>query len=97
MLTVPLVIYMPLVNDAVLLAEANNNSELAAFVPLLKNFNILECIKNDYCSTTNLKYSNEEAQRVSSLMEFNVLSNKDKIIEAIVWKVDQLEKAHTPK
>lgn len=87
---VPLVIYMPRINDLALLESIKTKSEFASFVPLLTNFNVDECIKKDYCATTNFSYDEKQMQQLSGLTEFNMLANKDKIKEAIEWKVKQM-------
>lgn len=89
---VPLVIYLPLVNDVQLRAAAKkgDNKELSYFAQVLSDFDVQKCISKSYCSTFNFKYTQAQAKQLSGLMEFNVRANKQKLIDAIKWKTEQL-------
>ncbi|MCX5922515.1 MAG: hypothetical protein NTX86_04265, partial [Candidatus Dependentiae bacterium] len=95
--TVPLVIYMPLVSDSSLIKKAKDAQLFTGLIAHIDGFDVQKCMHGGYCDTANNKYTKEQVEQLSALTEFNVLANKDTIIEAIAWKVDQLEKSHTSK
>jgi len=97
--SVPLVIYLPRINDTKLLTSMKNNPnfvasypEFIASLPTLKldDFDVGTCIKKDYCTTGNFSYSEQEVDQLSAVTEFNILANKDVIRDAIEWKVNQM-------
>ena len=83
---VPLVMYMPSVVDAQLFALAAQ-SPLAGYATALQNFNVQECIRTAACNTFNFAYSHEDANRLATLLEFNVLANARALADAIRWKL----------
>jgi hypothetical protein len=89
----PLVIYMPRIVDADLLKATTDNSlvQLTQENSLL-GFNVDNCVNSDYCSTFNFKYADKQARQLSALMEFNVRANRQKIVQAIRNKINQMGK-----
>lgn len=84
---VPVVIYMPRINDPLLWA-ALNKPEYAHYAPYIRNFDIEYCVNHDCCNTMNFEYDYEEAMRLTKLTEFNMIMSKDAIAEAIRWVIN---------
>lgn len=74
---IPMVIYMPKIKDNSL-PEINNNK-------LLKNFDPNNC---DYCSTFNFAYSQQEFDQLCELTRFNLVQNKEKIKNALLYAIN---------
>jgi hypothetical protein len=85
---VPVVIYMPRVSDQVLWEENKINTAVSEYTGI-EDFDIEACVKKGFCNTINFKYSREQSQQVMHQMEFNVLMNKEKIIDVIRSVVEQ--------
>lgn len=79
---VPTVVYMPIYNDAQLLASLVPNQLFSRF-STLQGFDVGACIAKDFCSTFNFSWKHEEATRLSQLTEFNILANELAIKEVI--------------
>lgn len=41
------------------------------------------------CNTLNFEYTEKQAQQVMNQTEFNMVVNKDKIIEVLNWVIDR--------
>ena len=95
---VPTIIYMPLIanNDAIS-QEAEKDSALVSLNTLVKGFDVVTCIKHDYCKTANFRYAKNDAERVTALTERNVRLKKDVLLKAIADKVAQLQELHASK
>lgn len=85
---IPVVIYMPRVSDYELWKEKKRESKYKKYHDI-ECFNFDYCIKFGPCSTTNFRYAHTESQQVMDQMEFNVVANQDKIIDAIKWIVER--------
>jgi phospholipase A2 len=85
---VPVVIYMPRISDYELWKEKKRE-------PRYKKYHDIECFNFDYCIqfgpcyTTNFRYALHQSKEVMDQMEFNVVANEHKIIEAIKWVVNR--------
>ncbi len=79
---VPVVIYMPRINDPALWPKLDQ-IEYALYKKDLKEFNVDACVKEDYCGTFNLTYSKAQAQQLSKLGEFNMRVNQKVIFDEI--------------
>ena len=87
--SVPVVIYMPRVSDAQLWQENKLKPELSQYSKI-EGFNMETCInEGGVCNTFNFEYTEQQAQLVMDQMEFNMVVNKDKIIEALNWVIDR--------
>jgi hypothetical protein len=84
---VPVVIYMPRINDP-LFGAALNKSEYAHYAPFIRNYDIEKCIASGCCNTMNFKYTHNEAMQLTKLTEFNMLMCRDAIAGAIRWVVN---------
>lgn len=80
--SVPVVIYMPRFCDQLLWQENKSNPLLSRYQSI-ENFDVENCVKKGFCRTTNFEYTREQSQQLMDLMEFNVMVNKDIIVEAI--------------
>jgi phospholipase A2 len=89
---VPLVIYLPLLNDTELWPKLSE-PEFAEFLPYVQNFDVKDCVQAGDCATFDVHYRPEESNRLSKLTEFNILVNKDQILDAIAWKTKQMQAA----
>ncbi|MDP3889162.1 MAG: hypothetical protein Q8Q25_01305 [bacterium] len=88
---VPVVIYMPSINDASLWNKLDT-SQFALYKQFVKGFNIEACIKKETCRTLNFRYTKEEAMRLSKTVEFNILVSE----EVIFNEIKELIKRKTP-
>ncbi len=84
----PLIIYVPALANSVIWNRYKDDKQYASYGKYLGNFDFEQCRKTSYCSTFNLKYTREQSETVMAAMEFNVLTHKNEIIEAIKWYVD---------
>lgn len=80
--SIPVVLYMPLVNDP-MLAVSLKQPEYSEYRLLLKNFDVTQCMTAGDCGTMNFRYDLSEARRLCTLVEFNVVANHHVIKEAI--------------
>jgi len=88
----PMIIYLPLIKKKNEILKAQNNPHLQSLVQLIRSFDLALCRKKT-CSTLNFSYPISVSRQLSGIMEFNVLSNKNKIISAI----KNYLASHTPK
>jgi phospholipase A2 len=89
---VPVVIYLPLINDKALWSKLNEPG-FAEFMPYVQNFDVKECVEFGDCGTFDLHYEAHESNQLSKLAEFNMLANKEQIVDVIAWKTAQLQTA----
>jgi phospholipase A2 len=88
-ISVPVVIYMPRISDTQLWQENKMKSELSQYTTI-EAFNLEACTnEGGVCRTLNFEYAAAEAQQVMDQTEFNMVVNKDKIIEALNWVIDR--------
>ena len=87
-LTAPVVIYMPRISDAQLWQEKKKDPRYKKYSKV-NNFDFEKCTESGFCNTTNFQYTRNQSQQVIDQMEFNVVANKDKIIDAIRWVVER--------
>ncbi len=88
--TVPVVIYMPRITDAQLWQEHKIKPEMSAYNNL-EGFNLETCTNESgqVCNTLNFEYTEKQAQQVMNQTEFNMVANKDNIIEVLNWVIDR--------
>lgn len=88
--TVPVVIYMPRISDQKLWQESKMRSELNLYNNI-ENFDMEKCTNEEgqACNTLNFEYSEQQSQQVMNQMEFNMVVNKDKIVEVLNWVIDR--------
>lgn len=84
--SVPVVIYMPRINDATLLAQQVSGFKVPA--GYRADFNIENCVQDEFCGTLNFVYSAQQAQHLTAVTEFNMRVSKQAIVDAINWVVD---------
>lgn len=80
--SLPVVIYMPRFCDQ-LLWQKNKSNPLLSKYQSIENFDVENCVKKGFCRTLNFEYTREQSQQLIDLMEFNVMVNKDIILETI--------------
>jgi len=80
--SVPVVIYMPRFSDHELWDEKKSDPEYSAYKNL-EDFDIDECAEYGFCRTKKFKYTQEQSAQLINQMEFNVVVNKEKILDAI--------------
>jgi len=85
---VPVVIYMPRITDSELWQEKKTESMYKKY-RTIKNFDFEKCFRSGFCYTTNFHYSLSESKQVMDQMEFNVVANRDKIVDAIKWVIEE--------
>lgn len=85
---VPVVIYMPRINDASLWPQLDN-PPFAQYASYVRNFDVEKCTDAGCCNTMNFKYSYEQAMQLTKLTEFNMAVSKDVIADAVRWVIDQ--------
>lgn len=86
--SVPVVIYLPRVSDAQAWAEYKSKPEWSAYKGI-EGFDMEKCAKEGFCKTSNFQYTTAQSQQILDQLEFNMMINKDKIIEAINWAIDR--------
>jgi hypothetical protein len=87
--TVPVVIYMPRISDAQMWAQNKVKPELSQY-DIVEGFNMEACTnETGVCDTFNFEYTQQQAKQVMDQMEFNMVANKDTLIEAINWVIDR--------
>lgn len=79
---VPVVIYMPRINDQTLWKKLEE-PEFAPYKGYLKGFDVEKCVIEDYCKTFNLKYTKKQAEQLNALGEFNMRVNQKVIFDEI--------------
>lgn len=89
--SVPVVIYMPRINDVELWNKNKDKPKYREYKPI-EGFNINECTKTGFCNTKHLEYQPEQSNQLMLLAEFNMIANKDEVIEAINWLIDKKSK-----
>jgi hypothetical protein len=83
----PVVIYLARISDKNLWEQHKSDPEFAHYN--LDNFDLDFETNNGFCETINFQYTPEHSELVMNQTEFNMLVNKDKIIEAITWCIDR--------
>ncbi len=78
----PLVVYVPWVKDKMLWNEKKHDPHYTKFFPLLNRFDPEQCI-HSFCNTYNFEYNMYQAQQIAALSEFNMLADKEKLIQVI--------------
>lgn len=89
--SVPVVIYMPCINDVELWKKNKDKPEYRAY-RVIEGFDVKTCIKESFCNTMNFKFREEQSEQLMLLTEFNVVASEDKVVEAINWVIDQRSK-----
>ncbi len=85
----PVVMYLPLVQDKLVWNELKEQEEWHDYISMLEGFDPETCTKDDYCSTFNFDYQEDESQRLMALTEFNMKASKQKILDAIAWVLEK--------
>lgn len=87
--SVPVIIYLPRVSDQQLW-QAHKSNPLFSQYNSIEGFNFEECTNasGGGCGTLRFQYTAHDSQQLMDQMEFNMIVNKDKIIEAINWVID---------
>src|SRR5579862_1036295 len=87
---VPVVIYMPRISDPQLWQHNKSKSEMNTYSNI-EGFNLEACTNQSgqVCDTMNFQYSEQQARQVMNQTEFNMVANKDKIIEVLNWVIDR--------
>jgi hypothetical protein len=87
--SVPVVIYLPRISDATLWNASKSNPAYKGYS--IEGFDFDECTNKSGggCGTLRFMYPKNDSQLLIDQMEFNMMVNKDKIMEAINWKIDQ--------
>ncbi len=80
--SVPVVIYMPLIIDQVVLQQKLKEEGFGQY-KILEGFAPRACMENSFCNTFNFVYQKEQAEQLSAVYEFNVRASSERIIEVI--------------
>ena len=86
---VPIVVYMPLINDFDLWERHKNDPEFAGFDQYLKDFDPIVCMAGSYCSTFDFTYEEFQLRQLSALTEFNMRMSAQAIYDAIELAVER--------
>lgn len=86
--SVPVVMYMPGISDPQLWENKKHDGRYKKYYRI-NGFNFRQCIKTGPCKTLNFQYTLRESRKVMDQVEFNVVSHKDQIVDAIRWVVEQ--------
>lgn len=85
----PVVIYMPLIRDERLWKKALREPQYKHLNKYLAEFDPEVCVDEGYCYTLNCDYTEFEIHQLSACAELNMKANKDSIVDAINWVIDQ--------
>jgi hypothetical protein len=83
----PVVIYMPRISDKELWEANKSNPEYTPYN--LSGFDLHHETNNGFAKTQEFQYTPEHSTLVMNQTEFNMLVNRDKIIETIKWCIDR--------
>ena len=83
----PVVIYMARISDATLWEKHKSDPEFADYN--LSGFDLDYETNNGFAQTKEFQYTPEHSELVMNQTEFNMLVNKNKIIETIKWVIDR--------
>lgn len=88
--SIPVVIYMSRVSDAQLWHSHQADPKFSQYSNL-EGFDMEQCTNESgqVCNTLNFEYTEEQARQVMNLMEFNMVVNKENIIEQLNWVIDR--------
>jgi len=86
--TVPVVIYMPRISDKQLWKEKKQEAQFRKY-RRISDFDFDTCAQSGFCKTINFRYKLRESHQVMDQMEFNVVANKNQIIDVIRWVIEQ--------
>ena len=86
--SVPVVIYLPPVSDAKVWAENKSKAEFSTYTSI-EGFDMEQCTKEGFCKTSNFQYDAKQSDQILDQLEFNMIINKDKIVEVINWVIDR--------
>lgn len=89
--SVPVVVYMPCINDVELWNKNKNQSAYRAY-RAIDGFNVDQCIKKGFCGTMNFEYTPAQSTQLMLLTEFNMVASKKALIKVINWVIDQKSK-----
>lgn len=81
--TIPVVVYMPRYKDVELWNTVKNMPEFERFKDALEPFDPQTCTTKSYCNTFNFKYLANQSEQLSAFTEFNVLANKEILLDAL--------------
>jgi len=90
-LSVPVVIYMPRINDVELWNKNKNKSEYRAY-NVIEGFDVNKCTSKGFCGTMNFEYKREQSTQLMLLTEFNMVVSEEKLVKAINWVIDKKSK-----
>lgn len=86
--SVPVVVYMPRINDASLLAQYKKSPSFKIPREYSADFDVEKCVTDEFCGTFNFVYSATQAYKLTAVTEFNMYASKQAIIDAINWVID---------
>ena len=86
--SVPVVIYMPRINDANLLSSYNDAPGFKIPQGYRADFNVETCVQDEFCGTSNFVYSAEQAYQLTAVTEFNMCASKQVMVDAINWVIE---------
>ncbi len=88
-LSVPMILYMPRVNDQELLSYYKNNNELMDYVELLQDFDIEEAVHGGFAGTFSFNYSKQQVEKLLAMTDFNCIANEQLIKQALKKRVEK--------
>jgi hypothetical protein len=89
--SVPVVIYIPRISDKSLWEEKKLNPYFKKYKNI-EDFDFNECAQSGHCHTLNFRYTLHQSKQVMNQMEFNVIANKQQIIDVIKWVIERKSK-----
>lgn len=88
--SVPVVLYFPRISDPLLWQQNKSNPALSMYKSI-EGFDFDKETNGGFCDTPHFQYTARQSEKLIEQMEFNIMVNKDKIIEMINWVIDQKE------
>lgn len=80
--TVPVLIYIPLINDPALWYLLDL-PEYSSYKSLVYNFDIKQCVTTGICETFQTYYDQYTSEQIAALAEFNLRVHKERIVDEI--------------
>jgi len=86
--SVPVIVYLPRVSEKGLWQANKSNPQFAQYRSI-EGFDFTPCTNGGFCDTPHFQYTLKQSEQLIDQMEFNVMVNKDKIIDVINWVIDR--------
>jgi len=94
-LSIPAIVYMPIVNGYKLLKESERTNVDKYYKDKLTGFDIKKESTQGFAKTFNFNYSEDQAEKLIAMTEFNIISVKEVIVQIVKERVNLKRKLLT--